>query len=143
LVTNGAQARILRDVEHADAVEPVELVSREPLTHLRDIMSDKPGRSFASRARGRRSAMEPGSDPVLRVMQDFAAETAEYLEKHRLAGDFSRLAVLAEPKMLGVLRSTFPAGLWATVFLDLPINLTTLPDRELGARVLDLIRKNA
>ena len=87
--------------------------------------------------------MEPGSDPVLREMQDFAKETAEVLDRHRQAGDFARLAVFAEPKMLGILRAECPAALWATVFLDLPTNLISLPERELRDRVLDHIRSNA
>lgn len=143
LVMNGVRARILRGIEDADGEEPVELASRAASTHLRDIMADKAGRSFSSDASGRRSAMEPGTDPVLRDMQDFAGETADLLERYRRAGDFSRLAVFAEPKMLGILRAEFPATLWSTVFLDLPTNLISLPQRELRERVKDHIRSHA
>lgn len=139
---NGARARILRGVEDNDGEDTVELVSRASSTHLRDIMTDKPGRSFASGAPGRRSAIEMGSDPILRDMQEFAGETADLLEKHRRAGDFARLAVFAEPKMLGILRKECPATLWATVILDLPMNLIALPERELRLRVLDEIRNH-
>ena len=143
LVMNGVRARILRGVESSDGEEPVELVSRAQSTHLRDIMADKAGRSYSSDSSGRRSAMEPGSDPILRDMQDFAGETAEVLELHRRAGDLSRLAVFADPKMLGILRTEFPATLWATVFLDMPMNLISRPQRELRTRVRDYIKSNA
>lgn len=143
LVMSGVRARILRGVEDADGEDQIELVSRAPSTHLRDIMADQAGRSFSSDGSGRRSAMEPGGDPVLRDMQDFAADTADLLEKHRRAGDFQRLAVFAEPRMLGILRHEFPATLWATVFLDLPINLVSLPERELRDRVKDHIDQRA
>lgn len=140
LVMNGVRARILRGVLDGDREEPVELVTRVPSTHLREIMADKAGRSFSSGSAGRRSAMEPGSDPILRDMQDFATETAELLERHRRADDFARLAVFAEPRMLGILRTRFPATPWATVFLDKPLNLIALSESELRMRVLDEIR---
>lgn len=143
LVMDAVRARVLRGVEDADGEEPVELVSRAASTHLRDIMADKAGRSFASDGSGRRSGMELGSDPIRRDMQDFAAETAEFLERHRRAGDFTRLAVFADPKMLGILRAEFPATLWETVFLDRPLNLISLPERDLRERVVDQIRSNA
>lgn len=143
LVMSGVHARILRDVEDAEADEPVDLVSRAVSTHLRDIQSDKPGRSFSSGSGGRRSAIEPGSDPVHRDMQDFASDAADYLERHRRAGDFTRLAVFAEPKMLGIVRDEFPEALWATVVLDLPTNLIGLEPRELRERVLDHLRSGS
>jgi hypothetical protein len=75
LVTNGVQARILRGLENGGAQAPIDIVSKADSTHLRDIMSDRSGRSFKSGDTGRRSGMELGSDPVRRDMQDFAQET--------------------------------------------------------------------
>lgn len=142
LVMNGERARILRGLEDGDGEDPVELVSRARSAHLRDIMADKAGRSFSSGSTGRRSAVEMGSDPILRDMQDFASETADVLEKHRQAGDFARLAIFAESKMLGILRKECPATLWTTVFLDLPLNLIALSERDIRSRVLDEIRNH-
>ena len=141
LVMDGVRARVLRGITNADGEGEIELISRAPSNHLRDILSDKAGRSFASDGSGRRSALEPGGDPVRRDMQDFAAQTAELLETHRRAGDFQQLAVLAEPRMLGILRSESPASLWATVVLDLPLNLIAMPERELRERVRELITR--
>lgn len=142
LVMSGVRARILRGLEDADGTEPVEIVSRAASTHLRDILSDKPGRSFSSGSSGRRSAMEPGADAVHRDMQDFARETADLLERHHRKGEFVRLAVFAEPKMLGILRAEAPATLWRSVFLELPANLIALPERELRERVREQICSN-
>lgn len=141
LVMNGVRARVLRGVENMDGEDQIELLSRAPSTHLRDFLSDQPGRSFSSDRSGRRSAMELGADPVLRDMQDFARDTAGMLEKHRRAGDFQRLAVFAEPRMLGIVRNEFPATLWATVFLELPLNLVLLPERQLRDRIKELINR--
>ena len=143
LVMDGTRARILRGVMDHDGEDTVELVSRSPSTHLRDIMADRPGRSFSSGSAGRRSGKELGSDPILRDMQDFATETTDVLEKHRRAGDFARLAVFAEPKMLGILRAECPTALWDTVFLDMPLNLVALSERDLRSRVLAEIENHA
>ncbi|EPX83692.1 host attachment protein [Salipiger mucosus] len=139
LVSNGVRARILRALEGGDGEEPIELVSKAESTHLRDILSDRSGRSFASDHSGRRSAMEPGSDPIRRDMQDFASDTLEMLEGHHRARDFGRLAILAEPGMLGILRQQMPAGLRPAVVLERPVNLVGLPAAELRETVRRLV----
>lgn len=140
LVTNGVRARILRGLENSDSEEPIELISNADSVHLRDILSDRAGRSFASTDSGRRSAMEPGSDPILRDMQDFAGETLALLDRHYRTGDFGRLAILAAPKMLGLLRRQMPSTLRGSVVFERPINLIQLPERELRETVLRLLK---
>lgn len=141
LVTNGVLARILRDLEDSDSGDPIEIVSKAESTHLRDILSDKSGRSFASGDSGRRSAMEPGSDPILHDMQGFARETLSVLEAHHRAGRFTRLAVLAAPKMLGVLREEMPSTLRKSIILEKDVNLINLPEADLRDAVLNAIGK--
>ena len=131
LVTNGVRARILRGIEDGDSKEPIEINSKADSTHLRDILSDKSGRSFSSGDSGRRSGMEPGSDPILRDMQDFAHEILSVLETHLRAGRVSRLAVFAAPKMLGILRREMPPSLRQTVILERSANLINLPEADL------------
>lgn len=140
LVMNGVEARILRDVDKRDGAPPILLQSGAESTHLGEIMADKAGRSFASGPGPRRSAMEPGSDPVLREMKAFVAEVADCLQRHHRRGAFSHLAIFAEPKVLGLLRSEFPAELWETVTLDEALNLVSLSDHELRVRVRDRVR---
>ena len=142
LVSDGVRARILRDLEDGGAQAPIErFVSKAKSTHLRDYLSDKAGRSFASGAAGRRSAMEPGSDPVLRDMQDFAQETLSVLEDHYQKGDMTGLAVFAAPKMLGVLRREISASLKAVVILERDLNLINLPEADLRAAVIRALGK--
>lgn len=135
LVMNAACARILRDLEQREGAGPIELVSKAKSTHLRDIMADKAGRSFASDHSGRRSALEPSSNPIRRDMQDFARETLEFLEKHRRASDFDRLAVFAEAKMLGIVRQEMPASLREVTMREEAINLVSLSPPDLRAWV--------
>ncbi len=136
LVTNGVLARILRGLEDGDSEEPIERVSKATSTHLREMLSDGPGRSFASDASGRRSAMEPGSDPILRDMQDFARETLGVLQNHLRAGHLSRLAIFAAPRMLGVLRQQIPASLRSAVILERDLNLVNLSEADLRKTVI-------
>jgi len=143
LVSDGVRARILRDLEDGDSQDPIELFSKAESTHLRDYLSDRSGRSFASGADGRRSAMEPGSDPVLRDMQDFAQETFSVLEDNFRKGQMTRLAIFAAPKMLGILRREIPASLNKAVILERDLNLINLPEKDLRQAVIRALRKES
>ena len=139
LVANGVHARILRGLKADDAEAAIELNSKADSTHLRDIMSDKSGRSFASDSSGRRSAMEPGSDTVLHDMEDFAREIMDTLAKHLGNGDFEQLVLLADPKMLGVLRKELSGALRSAVILERPVNLVHMAERDLRKAILELL----
>lgn len=136
LVTNGVRARILRGLEDGDPQAPIELASEAPSTHLGDILPDRAGRSFSSDTSGRRAAMEPGSDPVQRAMQDFARRILSTLGDHQRAGRLTRLAIFAAPRMLGILRHEMPAHLAGIVILERDLNLINLPEAELREAVL-------
>jgi protein required for attachment to host cells len=134
LVIDGNSARILRDFamhQETPRTSPIDLASAAPSSHLRDLVSDRPGRSIASDHSGRRSAMVPAGDKVQRDMQDFAQNVGEVLHGHLQAGAFDFLAIFADPHMLGILRKELPASLWAVVVIDLPKNLLPLPDQAL------------
>jgi protein required for attachment to host cells len=139
LVLDAVRARILRDLGHRTAPAPGELVAAASARHLRAAVDDRPGRSQSSDHSGRRSAMEPATDPIRQDMQDFARETVALLETHRRAGDFDRLAVFADPRMLGILRAELPPALQAAIFLESPVNLVPLSEPALRDRVLRLI----
>ncbi|MBW6505127.1 MAG: host attachment protein [Rhodobacteraceae bacterium] len=123
LVMNATRARILRGVRKDSQQGETELVLRAPHRALRDIMSDRPGRTAASSGRGRRSAMEYASDPVREDAVAFAKEVVVLLETHRKAGDFDRLAVFASQDMLGIVRKELTDGLKATVTVEVAKNL--------------------
>lgn len=140
LVTNGVRARILRVLE-GGGESPIDLASNSTSLHLRDHLSDRAGRSFGSDASGGRRAMEPGSDPALRDMQDVARDVCRVLEGHLRAGDLTRRAVVAAPKMPGVLRAELPDPLAAIVRLERDATLVNLSEAELQDAVADEIRK--
>ena len=135
LVLNGSRCRILRGITHKDSVRPTELVLRSVSRNLRDIMSDKPGRSFTSAGGGRRSSMEYAGDPIAEDRQEFLGQVIAVLESHRRAGDFDQLAVFAEHGMLGHLRQMMPQTLAGLVIREAPRNLLHLSAHDLADAV--------
>jgi protein required for attachment to host cells len=133
---NATRARILRGLDPVPDPAAAELVMRTEAHRLKDIMADKPGRSFASHGGGRRSAMAYGSDPLEEDERVFARQVLALLESHRLASDFERLAIIAEPGVLGRLRQEMPARLRELVVAEVPKNLLHLTPRELPEAVL-------
>lgn len=132
LVADGSRARILRDPFRRSGSDGSadELVFRAEQRQLREIMADRPGRSFASEG-ARRSAMEYRSDPVREDEKAFASLLTEVLDSHRRAGDFDRLAVVASPRMLGDLRHAFTNALRGVTIREVPRDLTRMPSPEL------------
>ena len=129
LVLDSSHARILKGLE--EEPPPPEIEMHAEAHKLRDIMSDKPGRSFSSTGEGRRSAIEYGSDPLREADKDFLRKVIATLEDHREAGELERLAIFAEPRMLGLLRTLLPAALRRVVVHEMAINLVHVAPHEL------------
>lgn len=77
----------------------------DPLAHLhdRDLMSDRPGRSYES-VGGARHAIERENDPRRREAVSFARRIARRLDEARRKNEFEQLIVVAGPPFLGVMR---------------------------------------
>ena len=77
----------------------------DPAAHLhdRDLMSDRPGRSYESFG-GARHALERENDPRQREAVRFARRIARRLDEARRKDEFERLVVVAGPPFLGLLR---------------------------------------
>lgn len=136
LAINSARCRIVRGLSDRDDGVPAELVLRSEARSLRDIMADKPGRSFASKGGGRRSAMEYASDPVAEDQREFVRQVIALLESHRLAGEFDKLAIFAEHDILGHLRQLMPKSYRDIVICEVPKNLLHLSEQELPKAIL-------
>lgn len=136
LAINSTRCRVVRGLSNRDGSAPAELVLRSEARNLRDIMADKPGRSFASAGGGRRAAMEYASDPVAEDQREFVRQVIALLESHRRAGDFDKLAVFAEHGILGHLRQFMPQSIRETVICELPRNLLQLSEQDLPKAIL-------
>ena len=78
----------------------------DPVAHLhnRDMMSDRPGRSYES-VGGQRHAIEREDDPRRREALRFAKRISRRLDDARRKGEFDELVVVAGPPFLGMMRS--------------------------------------
>ena len=121
LAMNSEWASILRGVNPNGTADAPELMLKTEHHDLKEIMADKPGRSFSS-ADGRRSAMEYASDPVREAERRFARDVVQVLDKQHRAGAFSKLAIFASPGMLGVLRPALTDGLAGAVTTEIAKN---------------------
>ncbi|WP_420848022.1 host attachment protein [Nitratireductor luteus] len=139
LVADGAKARIVRklacDTEIGERLD--DLIYEVEHKPLRQIMSDRPGRSFES-CGARRSAIEYHSDPVRDRQVRFALMLSEHLQDRHTAGQFDRLAIVAEPRMLGILRQLLPQTLKELVVSEIGKDLTKLPADKLHTALAGL-----
>ena len=131
LVANGARARLFSNDGPGHGVK---LVSDEVLTGVnlpgREIMSDRPGRTFDSTGQ-RRHAKEPRTNPREVEKHRFAHQLAAMLEDELNQGKFDRLVLVAPPKALGQLRDELSKSVRARVSAELAKDLTHLPAQEL------------
>ena len=139
LVADGARARIIRKLAASAKTEGQveDLVFNAEHKQLHELMSDRPGRSFAPQG-ARRSAMEYHSDPVREQEEEFAAVLVRRLVLHHTAGEFDALAIVAEPRMLGLIRQNLPKSISDLIAIEAAKDLTKLPGGKLRAAVLEL-----
>lgn len=126
LVLNAHHARLIEGLAPPRSPAPAEHVLEASTGKLKEVMADKPGRSFSSGASGRRSAMDYASDPVLDAEKAFVKETVDMVEAARKAGSFDRLAIFAAPQILGLLRDEMPEALRKVVSREVSRNLAGL-----------------
>lgn len=140
LAIDGARARIVRDLEQAlhGAPIPEEVGLEVRAKALGEIMSDRPGRGHAS-VGSARSAMEYASDPVREAERAFCEEVLWLLGSHHRRGDFDRLVVAAEPRMLGQLRDVRSRGIEAATVAEVAKDYLHLSPADLRARLREIV----
>jgi protein required for attachment to host cells len=99
-------------------------------THVRELVTDKPGRSQTPRRGAYGSGLER-TFPHRTELRRFAHELAAYLNDRAHARDFDRLVLVASPKLLGMLRGELSSTTRACVTLELAHDYTKLDAREL------------
>jgi protein required for attachment to host cells len=138
LIADGTRARIAYNDGPGRGIKPVfdEEFRGQNLAD-RDIVSDRPGRTFDSGGEGRH-AKEPPSDPRELEKRNFARGLARRLDEAAHRGDFDRLVLVAPPKVLGNLRALLSAKARAKVTQEIHKDLTQIPLREVQGHLGDL-----
>ena len=132
LVADGARARVLENTGPGRGVNEVPgMEYSHDAPRNREIMSDRPGRSFES-ADSRRHAMEPPSDPKRQAEADFVSGLVTMLEGKFKAGAFDRLVLVAAPQALGDIRKALSKELADAVYGELAKDHTKTPNGEMS-----------
>ena len=139
LLADGAQAKVFEHRGPGTGLTPIRdlLFEEEPLM-AREIMADKPGRSFSSFGKGQ-SAMEYSSDPVQVREARFVKRVAEVIERKFQESAFNRLIIAADPTSLGTIRGELSDRLKAAVVSEMAKNLTNLPTEKLETHFKDIL----
>ena len=139
LIADGARARIVRNEGPGKGVEAVDggLFEQEARA-TREIMSDRPGRTFDSAGSGRHS-MELPTDPAREEKRLFAERLAAHLDRAAEDGAFDRLIVVAAPHTLGDLRAALSDKVRRRIHAELDKDLTKVPNDRLAAHLEDVI----
>jgi protein required for attachment to host cells len=135
VVADSSRARIF--AFHQAALEMQEL---EGLTHPasraheRDLISDRPGRSFDSVGSGRH-ATEAEVSPKQQEAIVFAREISDRLELARTRGEFDEITLIAAPAFLGLLRENLSAAIHKLIVRTIDKNLVQHDEAEIRAHL--------
>jgi protein required for attachment to host cells len=99
----------------------------------RDLGSDEPGRGFDSH--GSRHAFQQEQGPAARIAEQYAKHLAALLEEGRIAHRFHRLVLVAEPHLLGLIRSALHEDTAALVVKTIHKDLGHIAEHDLPAHL--------
>ncbi len=137
IVADSGKARIFSaDTPIGALTEREAFVNPEVRVKQMELRTDRPGQTSESAGEGRRAKaveVEPKDQERIR----FAKLLAERLERARLENAFERLALVAAPAFLGLLRESITTPLRAHVSLEVDKDYVSLAPAELRARLPD------
>lgn len=102
------------------------------------IDSDKHGRSFDRRGGGRH-AYTAEQQPTTHVAEQFAKQLSTVLDEGRMQQRYVQLVLVAEPRFLGILRSTLPLSTAALVVATLDKDLGGADAREVARQLENIV----
>jgi protein required for attachment to host cells len=143
LIANGSRAKVMQTDGKRASFRSVEDMARSiDLPKSRDILSDKPGRTFDSVGAGRHAKENP-TDPHRHLKRKFAGTLVRDMRRGMLARRFNRLILVAPPAFLGDLRAELPNDLKDQVADEVASDLTNTPEQELPTRLSDILDRAA
>lgn len=104
VVASSTRCRIFTQAKHSAPLQQVdELEHPEGRLRRRDLVSDRPGRTFDSAGPGRHAMGQP-VNPIEQENIRFAKTVAARIDEGRKREAFDRLVLVADPRFLGLLR---------------------------------------
>lgn len=123
----GKGMQLVEDIPHPDG----RLKSGE-------INADKPGRAFDSFGHRHGMSQEHGAADQVSLM--FAKHLCDKLEKARTENRFGKLVLVAEPRLLGELRSALDKPTAALVSATLDKDLIAVDNRDLPKHLAGVVQ---
>jgi len=105
IVADNAYARVFKLEKNRTLKEIETLVHPESRLHERDLVSDRPGRTFESNTVARRSLGQQ-TPPKKQEAINFAKLVSDYLDTATSNGVIERIYLAASPSFLGLLRQS-------------------------------------
>jgi protein required for attachment to host cells len=141
LIADGGHASVF-ETQGSDAdLAPVqEMTFSADLPANREILTDRPGRSFESQGRARHAKENP-SDPHRELKRAFAKKLGAALNEKLAEKRFDRLVIVAPPSTLGDLRKTLPKSTLSKVTAELAQDLVKTPRSELAEKLKDVLKR--
>jgi protein required for attachment to host cells len=119
-------------------VGPVSLISDmgnpTGLLRAQDLESDAPGRATDNRMRARHaySTQESSKD---RMLRNFYREVIDRLERGLYDHEYDCITIMAEPRLLGIIRDLLPKEVAKRVSREIPKDLAFEEERQILARL--------
>jgi protein required for attachment to host cells len=101
---------------------------------LQDLESDSPGRSTDNRMHARHSYSTQESSKE-RAIRSFYREVIDRLERGFFEHHFDNVTLIAEPKLLGIIRALVPDSLKTTIHREIAKDLSYEGDKQILARL--------
>jgi len=134
VVGDGSRARLFRVGPHRGWELVRELEHPQTRAKAKDLVTDRQGRVKQS-ASQMRSAIQP-TKPLHEIeAEHFAHSVSKVLESGLAENAYERVALVAPPHFLGLLRATIPLNVAKRVELTLDKDYTALKPDELAERV--------
>lgn len=131
VIADGGEAKVFESQGlNSDLVPVDDMTMAIELPASRDILADRPGRSYESQGRARH-AIENATDPHRELKREFAKTVANALAACLTKKRFDRLVIVAPPSVLGDLRDELPKRVRAKVAAELGKDLVKTPHCEL------------
>jgi protein required for attachment to host cells len=143
VIADGAHARVLEHSDDSPKLEAVESMAFDvDLPPTREIVSDRPGRTFDSKGNARH-AKAGRSDPHRELKRGFAKKLAGALQESLAKKRYEHLVLVAPPTTLGDLREALTKGVRVLVAAEVAQDLVKTPKSQLLRHLRDVLPAKA
>ena len=134
VVASRDEVRIFERKGKKDLTLVTDIGNPEGKLHPRDLVSDKAGTSSDNRMR-RRLAYSTEQSPKERSLINFYREIGDQIDLALNKQKFDRLILIAEPRLLGILRSVLPSSVHNVIIQEIHKDLAFATEEQIMERL--------